>query len=50
MNREICNKLAEDTGRITLENAEEQLRLMYGLVEDFATQGIKEYYPDVKTK
>ena len=50
VNRDICDKLAEDTGRITIENAEEKLRMMYDRVEEFATQGIKEYYPDVTVR
>ncbi len=50
INRDICDKLAKDMGRITMENVEEKLREMYGLVEKFATQDIKEYYPDAKVK
>lgn len=50
VNRDICDKLAKDIGRITMENVEGKLREMYGLVEEFATQGIKEYYPDAKVK
>ena len=46
VNREICNKIANDEGRITMENVEDKLREMYDLVEGFATEGIKEYYPD----
>ena len=50
VNRDICNMLAKDMGRITMENAEGKLQEMYGLVEKFATQDIKEYYPDAKLR
>jgi len=50
VNREICDKLAMDIGRITVENAEEKLRELYELVEEFATEGILEYYPDARVK
>lgn len=50
INREICDKIAKDIGRITMENAEEKIREMYSLVEEFATEGIKEYYPDASVK
>ncbi len=50
INRDICNKIANDIGLITMENVEEEIRKMYELVEEFATQGIKEYYPDAKVK
>lgn len=50
VNRDICNKLAADMGRITMGNVKEELGRMYELVEKFSTEGIREYYPDATVK